>query len=105
MFCASLSYDAFFLSRPNTLLEEIFWLKYFQLYYLSFHAMADFDAAVLTSEQQLQQQLQQMHIQNQQLRGQIHQLQNQIPQNVPPPPRANLNLPWEPSYSSHPLGL
>ena len=68
--------------------------------------MADFDAALLTPDHQLQLQLHRMHIQNQQLRGQIHRLQqNQLPQHVPPRVRPNLNLPQPPSYSGNPLEL
>ena len=62
--------------------------------------MADFDEVVLTSEE-----IQKMHIQMRQLRDHVNQLQHQIQKNIPPQPRANLNLPQPPYFLGNPLEL
>ena len=62
--------------------------------------MADIDAALLTLEE-----IREIHIQNRQLRDQVTQLQNQIQYNIPPQPRANLNLPQPPYFLGNPLEL
>lgn len=79
---------------------------------LPFHAMADFDAVLLTPEQQLQHQLQQMHMQNQQLIRELNHLrQAHLPRHISPSPppllptRPNLNLPQPPDFSGNPLEL